>query len=71
MELFGLVLQVLEGFKCKGTLSGGGVVVFCDNNTTVVKLFYILLNYVVAILASLSVKYLSFILSSFEVFIFL
>ena len=24
LELFGLVLQVLEGFKCKGTLGGGG-----------------------------------------------
>ena len=24
LELFGLVLQALEGFKCKGTWGGGG-----------------------------------------------
>ena len=44
LEWFGLFLEVLEGFKCKGTWGGGGVVVFCDSNTTLVKLFYIVLN---------------------------
>ena len=44
LELFALVLQALEGFKCKETWGGGGVVVFCDSNTTLVKLFKIVLN---------------------------
>ena len=36
MELFGLVLQVLEGFKCKGTLVVV-VVGLLDSNTTLVN----------------------------------
>ena len=40
--MFGLVLQHLEGFKCKETWGGGGSggVVFLDSNTTLKQLMY-------------------------------